>query len=97
MCQLAKHLEMYLDGESLNFSYHVKEKIFKAMKVISIIRKLSKALPQYSFITISKSSLRPHLDYGDIIYDDPYKKKLKEFNIMLLFQLQKNLSEQVIQ
>ena len=88
---------MYLDGESLNFSYHVNEKIFEAMKGISIIRKLNKALPQHSLITIYKSSLRSHLDYGDINYDYPNKKKLKEFNIMPLFQLQKNLSEQVIQ
>ena len=43
---------MYLDGESLNFSYHVKEKIFKTMKGISMITKLNKALPQHSFITI---------------------------------------------
>ena len=28
-----KHLEMYLD-ESLNLSYHIKEKMFKAMKEI---------------------------------------------------------------
>ena len=97
MCQLAKHLEMYLDGESLNFSYHVKEKIFKAMKAIGIIKKLNKALPQYSLITIYKSSLRPQFGYGDIIYNHPNQKKLKEFNIMLLFQLQQNLSEQVIQ
>ena len=40
---------MYLDGESLNFSYHVKEKKFKAMKGISIIRILNKALPQYGY------------------------------------------------
>ena len=48
-----KHLGIYLD-ESLNFSYHIKEKMSKAMKGIGIIRKLNKALPQHSLITIYK-------------------------------------------
>ena len=64
----------------------------KTMKGIVIIRNLNKALPQHSLITIQKSLVRPHLDYGDIIYNQPNKEslnqKLKEFNIMLLLQLQ---------
>ena len=48
-----KHLGIYLD-ESLNISYHIKEKMSKAMKRIGIIRKLNKALPQHSLITIYK-------------------------------------------
>ena len=86
-----KHLGIYFD-ESLNFSYHIKEKMPKTMKGIVIIRNLNKALPQHSLITIQKSLVRPHLDYGDIIYNQPNKEslnqKLKEFNIMLLLQLQ---------
>ena len=49
--------------------YHIKEKMFKAKKRIDIIRKRNKSLRQYSFITIYKSFVRPHLGYGDIIYD----------------------------
>ena len=37
-----KHLEMHLD-KSLNFSYHIKEKMLKVMKGMVIIRKLNKA------------------------------------------------------
>ena len=33
--------------------------------------KLSKNLPKHSLVTIYKSFVRPHLDYGDIIYDQP--------------------------
>ena len=33
---------MHLD-KSLNFSYHIKEKMFKVMKGMVIIRKLNKA------------------------------------------------------
>ena len=41
------------------------------MKGIGIIKKLSKTLPQHSLDTICKPFLRPHLDYGDVIYDQP--------------------------
>ena len=33
--------------------------------------KLSGLLPRYSVITLYKSFIRPHLDYADIIYDQP--------------------------
>ena len=44
------------------------------MKRIGIIRKLNKGLPEHSLITIYKSLVRTHLDYGDIIYDQPNKE-----------------------
>ena len=55
----------------MNFSHHVKEKIAKANKGIGLIRKLAHVLPRQSLLTIYKSFIRPHLDYGDIIYDQP--------------------------
>ena len=61
---------MYLDGQ-LNFNTHIKEKIAKANKGIGIIRKWAHLLPRESLITIYKSFVRPHIDYGDIIYDQP--------------------------
>ena len=67
-CQ--KHLGLYLD-ERLNFNHHIKEKISKACKDIGVIRKLRYILPRNSLLTIYKSFIRPHLDYGDIIYDQP--------------------------
>ena len=39
-----KHLGIYLDGK-LNFSNDIKEKIYKAMQGVGVIRKLSKILP----------------------------------------------------
>ena len=70
-CQ--KHLGIYLD-EKLNFSNHIKEKISKANKGIGILRKLYNVLPRNSLITIYKSFIRPHLDYGAIIFDQPEKE-----------------------
>ena len=67
-CQ--KHLCIYLD-EKLNFSNHIKEKLSKTNKSIGILRKLYNVLPRNSLITIYKSFLRPHLDYGAIIFDQP--------------------------
>ena len=55
----------------LNFKLYIKEKISKTMKWIGIIKKLSNILPRQSLITIYKSFVRPHLDYGDLIYDQP--------------------------
>ena len=43
----------------------------KAMKEIVAIQKLNKNFSRHSLITIFKSFLRPHLVYGDIIYDQP--------------------------
>ena len=48
------------------------------MKGIGIIRKLNKALPQHSLTTIHKSFVRPHLDYGDMIFDQPNKESLNQ-------------------
>ena len=43
----------------------------KICKGIGIIRKLHYILPRHSLLTIYKSFISPHLDYGDIIYDQP--------------------------
>ena len=68
-----KRLGIYLE-EKLNFNHHIKEKMTKAMKVIGVITRLSKMLLWHSLLTIYKSFVRPHLDYGDILYDQPNNK-----------------------
>ena len=65
-----KHLGLILD-EKLNFKEHLKEKISKAYKGIAVLRKLQNFIPRNSLLTIYKSFIRPHLDYGDIIYHQP--------------------------
>ena len=69
-CFIQKHLGIHLD-EKLNSNHHAKEKITKANKGIRVIKKLSNTLPRDALLTICKSFVRPHLDYGDIIYDQP--------------------------
>ena len=63
-----KHLGVCLD-EKLNFNTDITEKIGKATKGIGVIKKLFKSLPGNALLTIYKSLVRPHLDYGDIVYD----------------------------
>ena len=41
------------------------------MKGIGLLRKIQSILPQTSLLTIYKSFIRPHLDYGDAVYDQP--------------------------
>ena len=41
------------------------------MKGIALLRKLQPILPQTSLRTIYKSFIRPYLNYGDVIYDQP--------------------------
>ena len=66
-----KHLGMILDSK-LNFSQHLSEKISKANKGIGVIKRLRYNLTRKHLVTIYKSNIRPHLDYGDIIYDQPH-------------------------
>ena len=67
---IQKHLGLVLD-EKLTFDHHLNEKISKAIKGISLIKRLHKYLPRKSLLCIYKSFVRPHLDYADIIYDQP--------------------------
>ena len=65
-----KYSGIYLDKQ-LTFKHHINEKITKANKGIGIIRKLNNILPRSAFLTIYRPFIRPHLEYGDVIYDQP--------------------------
>ena len=68
-----KHLGIILD-EKLSFKQHLNEKIAKANKGIGLIRRLYVHLSRKSLLTIYKAFVRPHLDYGDVIYDQPHNE-----------------------
>ena len=70
---IQKHLGLFLD-KKLSFDHHLNEKISKASKGISLIKRLHKYLPRKSLVCIYKSFVRPHLDYGDVIYDQPHNE-----------------------
>ena len=66
-----KHLGLILD-EKLVFKDHVSEKIAKANRGIGAIKRMSKYLPRKSLISMYTSFIRPHLDYADVVYDQPH-------------------------
>ena len=62
---------MFLDTK-LDFQ-EIRKRIFsKVNKTIGLLRKLLHILPRSPLLTIYKSFIRLHLDYGDIIYDQAY-------------------------
>ena len=62
---------MLLDTQ-LDFQEHLKSIFSKVNKTIGLLRKLQHKLPRSPLLTIYKSFIRPHLDSGDIIYDQAY-------------------------
>ena len=68
---------MFLDFK-LNFQEHFENMLNKVNKTIGLLRKLQNTLPRPSLLTIYKSFIRPHLDYGDIIYDQAYNASFQQ-------------------
>ena len=62
-----KHLGVILDSK-LDFQSHIRQAILKARRGIGMIRYLSKYISRNVLDQIYKLYVRPHLDYGDIIY-----------------------------
>ena len=72
-----KHLGMILDIK-LDFQEYLKDKLSKISKTIGLLRKLQKILTRAPLLTIYKSFIRPHLDYGDILYDKAYNSSFHQ-------------------
>ena len=54
----------------------LKKKIAKGSKRIGIIKKLNSFFLRNTLLTIYKSFVRPHLDYGDILYHQPNNERI---------------------
>ena len=65
-----KHLGLIL-GEKLTFDDHITSKFTTVNKLTSTLRKLYHYMPHNSLVTIYQSFIRPHLDYADVIFDNP--------------------------
>ena len=62
---------MVLDSK-LDFKEHIQNVFSNVSKTIGLLCKLQKNLLRPPLITIYKSFIRSHLDYGHIIYDEGY-------------------------
>ena len=72
-----KHLGMILDSK-LSYENHLQSVFSRVNKAISFLRKFQPTLPRKSLLTIYKSFIRPHLDYGDVIYDRAYNESFHQ-------------------
>ena len=68
-----KHLGMLLD-EKLSYEHHIKFVLNKVKETTGLLRKFQQSHPRQSLITIYKSLIQPHLDYGDIVYDRAFNE-----------------------
>ena len=66
-----RHLAVYLDG-GLTFSKHIREAVIKATKVVSLLKYLSKYVSKKVLDLSYKLYVRPHLDYGDVIFNNQW-------------------------
>ena len=58
----------------ISYEHHLKFVLNKVKKTIDLLRKFQQSLPRQSLITMYKSFIRPHLDYGDFVYDQAFDK-----------------------
>ena len=70
-CPYQKHLGIFLAAQ-LTLEEHLKVITTKVNKTIGLLRKSKNFLPRPVLMTMYKAFVRPHLDYGDIIYDEAY-------------------------
>ena len=67
---------LFLD-QKLSFDEHIQCILIKTHKIIGMIRKLQPIILRAALLTIYKSYLRPHLDYGDVIYDRAFNESFQ--------------------
>ena len=64
--------------QQINFQEHLQNILNKVNKTIGLLRKLQNILPREPLLTIYKSFVRPHLDYGDVIHDQHYNNSFHQ-------------------
>ena len=83
-----KHLGIVLDSK-LSFSAHIRAAISKNRKGIGLLKCLSKYLPRQTLNELYKLYVRPHLDYGDVLYHNPAKVCEFSNNVILPHLMEK--------
>ena len=62
----------------LTFEDHLNNVLAKVNKTVGLLHKLQNSLSRTMLITIDKTYIRPHLDYGDLLYDQNFNNSFKE-------------------
>ena len=61
----------------LTFEEHLKNVFNKTNKTIGLLKKLSNLLPRQALVNIYKAFIRPHLDYGDVLYNQAFNNSFQ--------------------
>lgn len=67
VCQEKKDLGVVFD-ESLNFDSHIQKAVNKSNQMVGLIRRSFAYLGKETLLQLYKSLVRPHLEYGNIIW-----------------------------
>ena len=62
---------------NLSYEHHIKSILNKINDTIGFLRKFQLTLPRHSLI-IYNIFIRPHLDYGDVIYDYTFNESFQQ-------------------
>ena len=54
---------------------------YKTRKITELIKNPELIIPRATLLTIYKSFLRPHVDYGDVIYDRVFNKSFQNKSV----------------
>ena len=65
------HKNLVLSNKRLAFDHHIEEMIVMVNKSIRLLNKLRRYLQRNYLLNIYKAFIRPHLDYGYVVYDYP--------------------------
>ena len=65
--QLGPHLDL-----KLSFDIHIKIILTKVNRTVGLLRTIKQVIPRPSLIIIYKAFIRPHLDYGDVVFDQAF-------------------------
>ena len=91
--QEQKQLGLLLDF-TLSFCTAIKSVVSKPRQGIRMLKALSKYVPRHTLNGIYKLYIRPHLDYGDVIYHFPHAFDDTSQNVTLNSQMEKLQSVQ---
>ena len=68
---------MILDSK-LSHENDLQSVFSRVNKTIGLLRKFQPSLPRKSLVTICKSFISPHLNYGDVVYDRASKESFHQ-------------------
>ena len=74
-----KHLGLILDSK-INFKQHIDDKLDKANKGIGVMKQMKKWVDMRALETVYKLYIRPHLEYGDMVFNSHEIGKNEIFN-----------------